>query len=160
MKLILHAGIMVLLYGSMMLVGIFPLQIAVSAIYGVSYELPTYDQLVLWSSAYVSAVALQYILKGIVQLLKALLGDLWINIQNELSRVGHTLLRDKSQVKRTTAGRMQGWINLLLPLASIGYFVYSFIHFESAQVYAIYLWGLIVDASVKFALSEPKSEEE
>lgn len=140
-----------IMYGSMWLFGLFPIQIGIAALYGVEYIYLSADQIRSLSSTYWGVILIPPILKFLGRVLAAILGDIWIVIQNEFSlliyRASH------GEVKQTFIARLWGILSLVGSIAlscwSLWWIATSFLTYESAQTVSILLWASIVVAFMK-----------
>lgn len=157
-KRLLVFSIYLCFFGSMLLVALFPFQIGIAYLYGVNYDNPTTRHLIDLSSIYWTTLILPRFFRWLGKFLRAILGDVWIDIQNEISLLTHPLTNGK--VRQTIWARLKGLLTLILTISMIWYYISSFLSFERAQSAVMVVWAVVVLTFMQFCRGELTQAEE
>lgn len=156
---ILGFAIKACLYGAMWLLVLFPGQILLASIYRVAYVYPPGDHLRELSSTFWGVIfappVFRFLGKWAARILEALLGDIWIELQNEWSL--RTFHLTNGPVEKTWAGRLRGWFSLLMAAWAIWYYFSTFMNYNRAQFGIMIVWAGIVTSWMKYVTQDPDS---
>jgi hypothetical protein len=140
-----------LMYGSMWMVALFPFQILIAAIYQVDYVYPDADTIGSLSSTYWGVILIPPVFAFLGRVAKAVLGDIWIDIQNEVGLLFYSATH--GEVKKTITARIWGIVSFLFVVsciaAEVWWFISSFLTYERAQVGVMILWAAATAAFMK-----------
>lgn len=140
-----------LMYGSMWLIAIFPIQILIAAIYRVEYVYPDADKISSLTSSFWGVILIPPIFRFLAGVLKALLGDIWIDIENEFGLITYALTN--KEPTRTFRARLWGIVSFLFVVSCIGieiwWLITSFLTHDRAQFAGTTIWAIITIAFMK-----------
>lgn len=159
---LLGFSIKAVFYGSMWLLALFPFEIGLAYVYNVAYVFPDAETFKTLSNSYWAMIILPPIFRLLKSGAKAILGDIWIDIQNEISLLFYRSTH--GEVRQTFLARLWGIVSTMGALALIGYtiwfYVSSFLTYKTASGILMSCWAIITVAFMKLVQTPKEDDDE